>query len=213
VSTDYLHEAITGHRHWKAFDAEEAATQKLLARAQGHTAKRDEDRRAWEQATEAYEKEAVSAALADREHDPAIPDPGEWVEPRPLLGVRRKPVEVVHQRISELETARKSWAVRMAPELAQELGRVDSAAVARLRQQVDQLNDTVREIGRVRESMAWLRSCGGRAPAPQGLWAVQSLLESLRHAASIVESADAAPAVGEFGAIPFNLDDVDISVS
>jgi hypothetical protein len=106
----------------------------------------------------------------------------------------------------------RTWAQRMAPDLAEALAARDAEGIARLQAQIDEVGATLQEIDRVRDSMGWLRTVGGKAPAPLGLWVVRNLIGPMRDAARRTQTATDVPPVSEFGSVPMNLDGLEISV-
>lgn len=203
-----LHAIVTGHPHWGAFDAEEAKANALLAKSQRHTAKTERARLEWEAATARWEADREDAALNGRDPDESIEYPGEFVAPEPFLG-RRRPVELFHQKIGQVGEMRRAWAVRMAPELVGALVARDGEAVGAMRARIAELDDVARELGSLRESMAWVAACGGTAPAPTGLFEVQNLLNALASAVGRLPTASESPDRGYAG-IGFDLDGVSI---
>lgn len=200
-----LHEAITGHPHWAAFDQEEAKARKLQAKGQERDARVAAQRREHEALLSAYEDEQEAAILGDREPDPSVRYPGPWVEPAPLLG-RRNPTEVAHAKLGEVESMRRAWAARKAPELVPALAEADAGALLGLRRALSAMREAVSEAQTVRESLGWLAACGADSvPVPTGLFEVTNLLSALEDALGRVVAAGGAGT-----ALPSDLDAVDI---
>lgn len=221
MSTATLDPVITGHRHWAGFDEEAAKTQKLLDKAQKHTAKTDDARRSHAAAMAAYEAEQISAVEEDRDPDPRIKDPGDFKEPRPLFG-RRSAIEVVHERVGQVEEMRRSWAKRMAPELVPDLDDRDRTLLSNAQALVAQAAETMRELGVARESREWLASVGANqttdVTAAPSLFEVRNLMTALADAlrrAALPSTSDGTAALtdGEgWSSVGMNLDNVSIEV-
>lgn len=200
-----LHDAITGHPHWRAFDDEEAKARRLLAKSQEHDARVAAARRDHDARLRAWEDEHESALLDGRDPDPSARYPGEFVAPSPLLG-RRQPVEVAHDKLGQVESMRRSWAARKAPELVPALAEADARSVRELRRGIGAMREAVSQGQTVRESLGWLAACGADSvPVPTGLFEIANLLSALEDALGRVVAA------GDAGtAIPSDLDGVDI---
>ncbi|MEV6894265.1 hypothetical protein [Kribbella sp. NPDC051137] len=194
-----LHEAVAGHRHYKAFREQFDEIDAAEARAKAREARVLAELRDQQAALDEYNRHCDEAALAGEEPTLSYPGPVETPESR---GVRNS-TALFHERRIDMEERFRQWLGRNAdefrPRVAAEQSRLDAEAA----ELVARLRAVASEMDLLRDTLDLVNACTGAARVVGPRPSAEAIVAGGRGLATGLLPLGAA-------VLPMNLDGVDI---